>query len=112
EYANDVVFRVMSVCDEMGVPHPNIVSESGRAMVAYHSVLVFDVLGVHNFERYQLQPEMPDDSPQQVMDLYGICGDVPKMNLLEHYHDAVQSLDEALNMFNLGSMSIEFRALA
>lgn len=112
EYANDVVFRVMSVCDEMGVPHPKIVSESGRAMVAYHSVLVFDVLGVHNFDRYQIPPEMPEDSPQQIMDMYSIYRDLSKKNLLENYHDSVQSLDEALNMFNLGSLSIEFRALA
>src|SRR5262249_24775209 len=47
EYASDVVFRVKSICDEAGVPHPTIISESGRAVVAYHSVLVFDVLGVH-----------------------------------------------------------------
>src|SRR4051812_1066509 len=53
EYANDVVFRIKSVCDEAGVAHPTIISESGRAVVAYHSVLVFDVLGVSNFDRYQ-----------------------------------------------------------
>ena len=51
EYANDVVFRIKSVCDEAGVPHPTIISESGRAVVAYHSVLVFDVLGISNFDR-------------------------------------------------------------
>ena len=49
EYANDVVFRIKRVCDEAGVPHPTIISESGRAVVAYHSVLVFDVLGVSGF---------------------------------------------------------------
>ncbi len=46
EYANDVVYHVQNVCDEAGVPHPTIVTESGRAVVAYHSVLVFNVLGV------------------------------------------------------------------
>ena len=51
-YANDVVFRVKSVCDEAGVPHPTILSESGRAVVAYHSLLVFDVLGVSNFDQF------------------------------------------------------------
>src|SRR5215472_1534373 len=56
EYANDVVFRVKSVCDEAGVPHPTIISESGRAVVAYHSVLVFDVLGVSTFDRYHVPP--------------------------------------------------------
>src|SRR5581483_3542693 len=58
EYANDVVFRVKNVCDEAGVPHPTIVSESGRAVVAYHSLLVFDVLGVSHFDRYEVPPEI------------------------------------------------------
>jgi arginine decarboxylase len=49
EYANDVIYHVQTVCDEANVPHPNIVSESGRAVVAYHSVLVFNVLGVSGF---------------------------------------------------------------
>jgi arginine decarboxylase len=111
EYANDVVFRIKSVCDEAGVPHPTIISESGRAVVAYHSLLVFDVLGVSNFDRYQVPPEIPDDAPQQIVDLYGIYRDLSKKNLLECYHDAVQAMDESLNMFNLGSLTIEMRAL-
>src|SRR6185503_11120099 len=49
EYANDVVYHIQSVCDEAGVPHPTIISESGRAVVAYHSALVFNVLGVSGF---------------------------------------------------------------
>jgi arginine decarboxylase len=49
EYANDVVYHIQSVCDDAGVKHPTIVSESGRAIVAYHSVLVFNVLGVAGF---------------------------------------------------------------
>jgi arginine decarboxylase len=111
EYANDVVFRIKSVCDEAEVPHPTIVSESGRAVVAYHSLLVFDVLGVSNFDRYQVPPALPPDAPQQIADLYSIHRDLSKKNLLESYHDAVQIMDEALNMFNLGSLSIELRAL-
>ena len=96
EYANDVVFRIKSVCDEAGVPHPTIISESGRAVVAYHSLLVFDVLGVSNFDRYDVPPEMPADAPQQISDLFGIYRDLKKKNLLESYHDAVQAVDEAL----------------
>src|SRR5581483_6185294 len=111
EYANDVVFRIKSVCEEAGVPHPTIVSESGRAMVAYHSMLIFDVLGVHNFDRYDEPEEIPDDAPQQVSDLAGILRELKKKNLLESYHDALQAVDEALDMFNLGSLSIEMRAL-
>jgi arginine decarboxylase len=112
EYANDVVFRIKSVCDEAGVPHPTIISESGRAVVAYHSVLVFDVLGVSNFDRYQAPQEIPPDAPQPISDLFGIYRDLSKKNYLESYHDAVQSVDEALNLFNLGFLSVELRALA
>jgi arginine decarboxylase len=112
EYANDVVFRIKSVCDEAGVPHPTIVSESGRAVVAYHSLLVFDVLGVSNFDRYQAPPEIPPDAPQPITDLFSIHRDLNKKNFLESYHDAVQAVDESLNLFNLGFLSIELRALA
>lgn len=112
EYANDVVSRIMTVCDEADIPHPTIVSESGRAMVAYHSLLVFDVLGVSNFDRYNTLPEIPEDTPQQLQDLAYIFRDLSKKNLLENYHDATQLLDEALYMFSLGSLSIEHRALS
>jgi arginine decarboxylase len=112
EYANDVVFRIKSVCDEAGVPHPTILSESGRAVVAYHSVLVFDVLGVSNFDRYQVPPDIPPDAPQPITDLYAIFRDLSKKNFLESYHDAVQSVDEALNLFSLGYLNVELRAMA
>ncbi|MGF1578158.1 MAG: biosynthetic arginine decarboxylase [Gemmataceae bacterium] len=111
EYANDVVSRVMAVCDEAEVPHPNIISESGRALVAYHSLLVFDVLGVSDFDGYTLPETVSEDAPQQIVDLHATYQNLSKKNLLESYHDAIQSLDEALYMFNLGSMSIEYRAL-
>jgi arginine decarboxylase len=110
EYANDVVFRIKSVCDEAGVPHPTIISESGRAVVAYHSVLVFDVLGVSNFDRYQAPPEIQPDAPQPISDLFSIYNELSKKNYLEGYHDAVQAVDEAMNLFNLGYLSIELRA--
>jgi len=111
EYANDVVFRIKSVCDEAGVAHPTILSESGRAVVAYHSLLVFDVLGVSNFDRYETPPTLPPDVPQQVTDLYGIYRDLSKKNVQESYHDAVQALDEIMNAFNLGNVTIEIREL-
>lgn len=112
EYANDVVFRIKSVCDEVGVAHPIIVSESGRATVAYHSVLVFDVLGTSHFDSYQAPPEVPDEAPQQVADLQAIHRDLSKKNAVEGYHDALQAVDEVLNMFNLGSLTLELRGLA
>src|SRR5579871_6113080 len=89
EYANDAVFRVKSICDESGVPHPTIISESGRAVVAYHSLLVFDVLGVSNFDRFQAPADIPADAPQPVSELFGIHRDLSKKNCVESYHDAV-----------------------
>jgi len=111
EYARDIVFRIKTVCDEAEVPHPTIVSESGRATVAYHSLLVFDVLGVSNFDRYQVPPDMPEDAPQQATDLFALSRELKKKNLIESYHDAVQAVDEAVNLFNVGQMSLDMRAL-
>ncbi len=112
EYANDVVFRIKGVCDEAGVPHPTIISESGRAVVAYHSVLVFDVLGTCNFDRCEAPDEIPADSPQPIADLSSIHRDLSKKNFLESYHDSVQAMEETLNLFNLGYLTIEMRALS
>jgi arginine decarboxylase len=111
EYANDVVFRIKSICDEAGVAPPTIISESGRAVVAYHSLLIFDVLGVSNLDRYQAPEVIPPDPPQPISDLFAIYRDLSKKNFLESYHDAVQSVDEAMNLFNLGYLSVELRAL-
>ena len=58
-----------------------------------------------------MPPEVPPDAPQQVSDLFDIYRDLNKKNLLEGYHDSVQAMDEALNLFNLGNMSIEMRAM-
>jgi arginine decarboxylase len=69
EYANDVVYQMQSVCDDAGVPHPTIVSESGRAVVAYHSVLVFNILGVAAQGENNVPTELPDDVEQPLVEL-------------------------------------------
>ena len=112
EYANDVVHRVKSVCDEASVPHPTIISESGRAVVAYHSVLIFDVLGTSNFDKCESPASIPEDAPQPIADLFQIHRDLNKKNFLEGYHDSVQAIEETLNLFNLGYLTIEMRAQA
>src|SRR5207302_7524481 len=86
EYANDVVFRIKSVCDEAGAPHPTIISESGRAVVAYPSLLVFDVLGSSTIVRANGIPEdPPEEAPQPLLDLFSIHRDLSKKNFLEGY---------------------------
>src|SRR5262249_3671808 len=96
---------------EAGVPHPTIISESGRAGGAYHSLLVFDVLGVSHLDGAPAPDDVPADAPQQIVDLLGLHRDPSQKNPLEGYHDAIQAVDEAMNMFNLGGLTIEQRAL-
>ena len=112
EYANDVVYRIKTVCDEAGVAHPTIISESGRAVVAYHSMLVFDVLGTSNFDRCEAPETLPEEAPQPVSDLFTIHRELNKKNYTESYHDASQAMEEVLNLFNLGYLSLEMRAQA
>jgi len=112
EYANDVVYHVQNVCDEAGVAHPTIISESGRAVVAYHSMLVFDVLGVSGFGEQDTAPEISDEMEQPLIDLRETYKGLSTKNLLESFHDAQQALDQALNLFSLGYLPIEQRCLA
>jgi arginine decarboxylase len=112
EYANDVVYHIQSVCDEAGVAHPTIISESGRAVVAYHSMLVFNVLGVSAFGDEQI-PTTPNlEWEQPVADLIETYHNVTERNALEAFHDAQQALDMALSLFNTGYMPLVQRSIA
>jgi arginine decarboxylase len=113
EYANDVVFHIQSVCDDASVPHPTIISESGRAVVAYHSVLVFNVLGVSGFAEAQLPSVGPvEELEQPLVDLMETYEHLNPRNALESYHDAQQALDMALNLFNAGYLPLDQRCHA
>src|SRR5512140_2414968 len=102
EYANDLVYHIQNVCDEGEVSHPTIVTESGRAVTAFHSVLVFNVLGVSGFGDEEMPRELPEDAEQPLVDLLEANRSLSSKNLLESYHDTQQSLDAALNLFSLG----------
>jgi arginine decarboxylase len=112
EYANDVVYHAQNVCDEAGVPHPTIITESGRAIAAYHSALVFNVLGVAGLGEEEVPQELPNDPEQPVIDLQETLRSVNSRNLLEAYHDAQQALDSALNLFSLGYLPLNQRCIA
>jgi arginine decarboxylase len=112
EYANDVVHQVQAACDEAGVPHPTIVSESGRAIVAYHSMLVFAVLGVSEQGGVGVIEEPPPDAPQPLHDLAETFQGINVRNLLESYHDAQQALDTAMSLFATGHLPLHLRSLA
>jgi arginine decarboxylase len=119
EYAREVVYRLGSVCNEREVAHPTIVSESGRAISAYQSVLVFNVLGSSGPRTTYPDPfpqsgayAAGDDVPQPIRDLLFAYDAVSEQRLVECYHDATRAREEALNLFNLGYLSLEHRGLA
>jgi arginine decarboxylase len=113
EYANDVVYHIQTVCDDAGVKHPTIISESGRAIVAYHSVLVFNVLGVAGFSETPLPANgFGEELEQPLVDLQETYQHLTARNALESFHDAQQALDMALNLFNAGYLPLGQRCLA
>ena len=112
EYANDVVYHIQTVCDEAGVAHPTIVSESGRAVVAYHSVLVFDVLGVSGFGDEEVPTTADPAWEQPLVDLIETYNNVTARNALEAFHDAQQALDMALSLFSGGYLPLDQRSMA
>jgi arginine decarboxylase len=113
EYANDVVYHIQTVCDDAGVKHPTIVSESGRAIVAYHSVLIFNVLGVSAFGEEKIPDAIsPDEAEQPVIDLLETYQNLSVRNALESYHDAQQAMDMALNLFTGGYLPLVQRCQA
>ena len=112
EYAADVVYHIQNVCDDANVPHPDIITESGRAIAAYHSVLVFNVLGVTGFGDSEVSPEVTDEMEQPLIDLRETARSLTGKNLLESFHDAQTALDSALNLFSLGYLPIIQRSVA
>ncbi|MEK7485759.1 MAG: biosynthetic arginine decarboxylase [Planctomycetota bacterium] len=111
EYANDIIYAVGNICSEVDIPHPHIISESGRAVVAYHSILIFNVLGVSSIRKLEVPKQIDDDVPQPIKDLLQSYYNLSKKNAIESYHDVLQAKEEAQNLFNLGYLNLEYRAL-
>jgi arginine decarboxylase len=112
EYANDVVYHLQTVCDEAKVAHPTIISESGRAIVAYHSVLVLNVLDVSELGDEYVPKAATPEMEQPLVDLIDTYDGLTARNALESYHDAQQALDMAMNLFSGGYLPLDQRSLA
>jgi arginine decarboxylase len=106
EYANNVVYSLKEVCDEESVSHPIILSESGRAITAYHSVLVFNIKGNKN-GNFNKQVELRGNEPHIIKELYDGFREINIKNYEEHYHDALLHREELLSLFNLGEIELE-----
>jgi arginine decarboxylase len=110
EYANDVVATIQEACDDRKVPHPDIVTESGRSMVAHHSVLIFDVLGTQEMLSGKPPEAVGADDPKVLKDLSEVWTGISRKNVQEAYHDALQLKEEASTLFSLGFLDLRGRA--
>jgi arginine decarboxylase len=116
EYANNVVYHIGEVCRATGVKPPTIISESGRAIAAHHSVLIMDVLGWSGLDRFSPPEPLAADAlaqlPAPVITLYETLDSFDEADVREAYHDAQVARDQTLSLFSLGYCTIEQRGLA
>ena len=112
EYTRDVVANIRDICNEADVPVPDIVSESGRAVVAPHSMLVVEVFERINKRETLGVKHRPKKKHKVVRDLEALARNKSNLGRLERYHDAVQRKEEAFSLFNLGYLDLENRAAA
>jgi len=111
EFANDVIYTIKSVCEDENVPEPNIVTESGRVMSAYHAVFVTSIRDeIETFADDRPEVNVTDDDPQVIVELKALYDDISAKNYREYYHDALDHKDELHTQFNLGLISLEDRA--
>ena len=110
EYTNDIVYYVADVCNQEKVRHPDIISESGRAIVAHHSVLVVEVFGAIGKTHPDINFTYGDNEQPIVRELLDIKKNLAKLNKLEAYHDAQERRDDAQHMFTLGMMDLPDKA--
>ena len=112
EYCTDIVEVIAQHCDRAGVKHPNLISESGRAVVSYYSVLVFNVLDVTSAQTTDKEPVMPEKAPQNLTNLFFVNKTLTKKNLQESMNDAVYYRDQVRAMFLYGAATLRERGLA
>lgn len=111
EFANDVIYTIKAVCDEEGVPHPNVVTESGRMMTAYHAVCITSIRDeIETFAEDVPEVQIDADDPQVISELKELCDHITGKNYVEYYHDALEHKDSLHTQFNLGLISLEDRA--
>lgn len=112
QYARDVVWEIAEACNDLAIPHPTIVSESGRALTAHHAVLITEVMDVAEVPE---PPSVPDPLPsndEKLKDLAALYRDLNLKNCHEVFSDALSMREEFLQLFIQGSMTLEERAFA
>ncbi len=110
EYVNNAVFSIVDACSKNDLPHPNIIIESGRALTAHHSVLIFEVLETTSLPQWNDNEVPAEDDHELIHELYNSWDELNKNSSLEIWHDALDIREEALNLFSLGLLDLESRA--
>ncbi len=110
EYVNDCIYTFVEAADKNGLPHPNLITESGRSLTAHHSVLVIDVLETASLPEMPEEFEAKPDDHKLVKDLYDIWDNLSSRSMLEDWHDAEQIREEALELFSHGIVDLKTRA--
>jgi arginine decarboxylase len=110
EYVNDAVSTMVDVSDKNNIPHPNVITESGRSLTAHHSVLVFEVLETTTSPSWDENLEISSGDHELVQDLYNLWDNINQPRMLETWHDAQQIREEALDRFTLGLIDLKTRA--
>ena len=110
EYVNDSISTFVDVADKNNIPHPNIITESGRALTAHHSVLIFEVLETASLPEMDEEWEVSPDDHELVQELYDIWDNLNQSRMLEAWHDAQQIREEALDLFSHGIVDLKTRA--
>ncbi|MGA2298831.1 MAG: biosynthetic arginine decarboxylase, partial [FCB group bacterium] len=112
EYVNDAIYMFQDASDKNNLPHPNIVTESGRNLTAHHSVLVFDVLETTSLPQWDEEDyKITDKDHELARELHSILGLLTSTTMLESWHDAIQIREEALDLFSLGLLNLQTRAI-
>jgi arginine decarboxylase len=110
EYAADVVYATKEICSQEQVPVPILMSESGRAITAYHAVTIVDIVGLIDTTHTKYSVELTGQEPQVLKELAYTRDNISVKNFAEMYHDAITQKDELITMFNLGYLSLDDRA--
>ena len=112
EYCTDVIETVMSTLGPAGVPHPVIVTESGRATVAYSSILLFNILDVTSYEPGDAPPTVPEDEHELVKNLREVLNGVSAKTAKECFNDANYYREEIRDLFRRGQIRLRSLSLA
>jgi arginine decarboxylase len=110
EYVNDSIFHFVDAANKNGIPHPNVITESGRSLTAHHSVLVFEVLEATSPQMWNEDEEIQEDDHELVKEMYELWDNINQPRMLETWHDVLQIREEALDRYSLGVLDLITRA--